>query len=146
MRKGVRRKLVVFLGGAAVALVALPSDAAPKKEADGYVAELVADASYKAGNAATFTVKLAPKAGYHIDAQFPVRWKADDAPTGVTYVKTVLKREDGTFSESDGAFKVGFTAAKPGTYTLGGTLSLSVCNDKNCVMEKVALDTPVTVR
>ena len=117
-----------------------------RKDADGYLAEAKAEASYQAGQASAFTVGLTPKAGYHIDAQFPMKWKADDAPEGVSFTKPILKREDGTFSEKEGSFKVGFTAAKPGKYTLGGTLSLSVCNEKNCVMEKVPLDVQVTVR
>src|SRR5438477_11088727 len=104
MSRGLLRGLVIVgvLAGFAAA-----ARADPKKDADGYVAEIHAEQSYKAGDKSSFTVHLAPKTGFHIDAQFPVRWKADDpAPDGVTYDKQVMKREDGTFTESDGSFKV----------------------------------------
>jgi hypothetical protein len=144
MRRGFVQAVVLGVGLAGFAAFA---GADPKKDADGYVAEIHAEPSYKAGDKSSFTVHLAPKTGFHIDSQFPVRWKADDpAPAGVAYDKQVMKREDGTFTETDGSFKVEFTAAKAGKYTLGGTLSLSVCNDKTCVMEKVPLDVGIEVK
>jgi hypothetical protein len=143
---------LVLLSAAGVATArpidrgAKPAPAESRKDAEGFLAEIKADGPYQAGQAASFTVGLTPKAGYHIDPQFPMKWKADDAPDGVSFAKSILKREDGTFTEKEGSFKVGFTAAKPGKYTLGGTLSLSVCNEKNCVMEKVPLDVQISVR
>ncbi|MFO0617770.1 MAG: hypothetical protein U0414_34580 [Polyangiaceae bacterium] len=113
------------------------------KDAEGYSAALVVG-KYKAGEKGAFTVTLKPKDGFHINAQFPARFKAT-AVEGITYDKAVLKREDGKFTETAGTFTVELTAAKPGNYTVGGTLSLSVCNEKNCLMEKVPLDATITV-
>lgn len=116
-----------------------------QKDAEGYVATLTSAAKYKAGEKGSFTITLRPKAGYKVNGEFPVRFKTSAAPEGLTYTKTVLKREDGSFSDAEGTFNVEFMAGRAGTYPVGGTLSLSVCNDKNCLMEKVALDGRVIV-
>jgi DsbC/DsbD-like thiol-disulfide interchange protein len=64
----------------------------------------------------------------------------------VTYPKPILQRADGTFEEKKGSFKVPFTAAKAGPVTIAGTLSLSVCSDANCIMDKVPLEVAVDVK
>lgn len=115
-----------------------------KAEADAYVAELVVSEA-KAGAKATYKVTLKPKGGFHINAQFPMRFKADTTDD-VTYTKPILKREDGEFTEAEGSFTVEFVASKTGKHAVGGTLSLSVCNDANCLMEKVALTGDVDVK
>jgi len=116
------------------------------READGYITSIVVGTSYKAGEKASFNVTLQPKTGFHINGQFPIRFKANTPPEGVTYDKPLLKREDGKFTDTDGSFQVDFTAAKAGTYTVGGTISLSVCNEKTCTMEKVALEAAIEVK
>lgn len=116
-----------------------------QKDAEGYVATLTSAAKYKVGEKGSFTITLRPKAGYKVNGEFPVRFKTNAPPEGLAYTKAVLKREDGKFSDSEGTFTVEFVGARAGTYTVGGTLSLSVCNDKNCLMEKVALDGAVMV-
>lgn len=115
-----------------------------KAEADAYVAELVVGEA-KAGAKATYKVTLKPKAGFHINAQFPMRFKTDTSDD-VTYTKAILKREDGEFTETEGSFTLEFVASKTGRHSVGGTLSLSVCNDANCLMEKVALSGDVDVK
>lgn len=119
--------------------------AVAKVEADGYVAELVVGSDYKAGAKSTYVVTLKARNGFHVNAQFPVRFKAD-ASDDVAYTKSVLKREDGTFNEAEGTFTVEFVASKTGAHPVGGTLSLSVCNDANCLMEKVALSSSIDVK
>lgn len=156
-------KLVGLFGGAvlvAAATIGTLASAAPRsdvraadadavaesqKDSEGYVTTLTTAAKYKAGEKGSFTITLRPKAGYKVNAQFPVRFKTNAAPEGLAYSKAVLKREDGTFTDAEGAFAVEFTASRAGTYPVGGTLSLSVCNDKTCLMEKVALDGSVVV-
>lgn len=125
---------------------ALTRIGAARAESDNYTVELKPASSYKIGAGSSFEVIITSRGGYHINPQFPIRFKTNKAPDNVAYDKDVLKREDGHFEESTGGFKVGFSASKAGSYNVGGTLSLSICSEKNCLMEKVAVDTDVIVK
>jgi hypothetical protein len=121
--------------------------ASAKAEADNYVAEIKANGTYTAGQEGTVDVTLTVKGDYHTNKQYPYKFKlTDPAPDGVTFPKPVLKREDGTFEEKKGSFKVPFLASKPGKATISGTLLLSVCSDANCIMDKVPLELTVDVK
>jgi hypothetical protein len=117
-----------------------------KVESDNYVVEATAGGPYTATREGTFHVQLTAKGAYHLNPQFPIRFKAAEAPEFITYSKPVLTRDDGNFKESTGSFDVPFSASKPGGYKVGGTVSVSFCSEKNCVMEKVAIDLDVTVK
>jgi hypothetical protein len=114
--------------------------------ADAYGVDMTAQASYAPGKEGTVDVVITAKGEYKINPQFPFRLKLAEPPEGVAYPKPVLKKDDGTFSEKQGSFKVPFVAQKAGTYTVSCTVSLSVCNDKKCLMEKVPVDVTVTVK
>ncbi len=119
----------------------------PRSETENYVAEIKATGAYKAGTEGTVEVTLTPKGNYHTNDQYPYKFKAADPPAdGVTYPKPLLARADGTFEKAKGSFKVPFVAAKAGKATVGGTLSLSVCSEANCIMDKVPLDVAVDVK
>lgn len=119
----------------------------PRAETENYLAEIAAGGAYKAGAEGTVEVTLTPKAGYHINDQYPYKFKAaDPAPEGVSFPKPTLVRADGSFEAKKGHFKVPFLASKAGKFTIGGTLSLSVCSDANCIIDKVALEVPVDVK
>lgn len=121
--------------------------ATAKSETENYIAEIKTTGSYKAGAEGTVEVTLTPKGGYHTNAQYPYKFKLNDpAPEGVSYPKPILQRADGSFEEKKGSFKVPFTAAKAGNVTIAGVLSLSVCSDANCIMDKVPLDVAVEVK
>jgi hypothetical protein len=124
----------------------VPVAAGQKSETESYVAEIVASGSYRAGAEGTVDVTLVPKGGYHTNAQYPYKFKVADPPAeGVAYPKPLLQRTDGAFEEKKGAFKLPFVAQKKGKATVGGTLSLSVCSDANCIMDKVPLEVTVDV-
>ncbi len=126
---------------------AAPVGASARADNDTFTAEIKATGAYKAGQEGAVEVLLVPKGGYHTNAQYPYKFKASDpAPDGVTFPKPILARADGTFEEKKGYFKVPFVAGKPGKYTIGGTLHLSVCSEANCIMDKVALEVPVDVK
>jgi hypothetical protein len=121
--------------------------AGAKAESENYIAEIKVTGPYAAGKEGTVEVVLVPKGSYHINAQYPYKFKATDpAPAGVTFPKPLLQRADGTFEEKKGSFKVPFVAAKAGKATVSGTLSLSVCSDANCIMDKVELAVDVDVK
>jgi hypothetical protein len=120
--------------------------ATSKAETENFVAEMTADSAYKAGTEGNVSVTLTTRNGHHTNAQYPYKFKLDAAPDGVSFPKPILQRADGTFEETKGQFKVPFTAAKAGKVTLAGTLSLSVCSDAHCIIDKVALEVPVDVK
>lgn len=126
---------------------AAPVVAAPRAETDNYVAEIKTNGTYKAGAEGAVEVTLAVKGAYHTNAQYPYKFKLNDpAPEGVSFPKPILQRADGTFEEKKGSFKVPFNASKPGKYTIAGVLSLSVCSEANCIMDKVPLEVSVDVK
>ena len=119
----------------------------PKAESDTYAVEMKTTGPYAAGKEGTLEISIVPKGAYHMNEQYPYKFKlVDPAPEGVTYPKPVLKREDGTFDEKKGSFKVPFVASKTGKAKIGGTLSMSVCSAANCVMEKLELEVDVDVK
>jgi hypothetical protein len=115
-------------------------------ETANYVADIVPSGNYKVGAEGFVKVTIASKGEYHINPQYPYKFKAAaPAAEGVTYPKPVLQRADGTFETTRGTFQVPFVATKAGKATIGGTLHLSVCTATNCVMDKVALDIVVDI-
>ena len=117
-----------------------------KVAAEAFSAEMVAAGPYAAGKEGVAVVTVSAKGEFKINQQFPFRLKLAEAPDGVTYPKSVLKRDDAAFTEKQAVFKFPFVAQKAGKYVLSGTVSISVCNDKKCLMEKVPLDVEVTVQ
>lgn len=118
-----------------------------KKDAQSYTVELTAKGPYKAGVEGKAEIVLAPKAGFHVNPDYPAKLKLQDpAPEGVTYPKKVLKKEDGKFEEKGATLPVPFTVAKAGKAKIGGTFQFSVCSEKNCFLEKVDLEVEVDVK
>jgi hypothetical protein len=119
----------------------------PKAEGEHYSIEMKATGDYKVGQEAAVEVTIVPKAGYHINAQYPYKFKvAEPAAEGVVYPKPLLKRADGTFTEQSGSFKVPFTASRAGKTKIAGVLSFSVCSEANCLMDRQPLALDVDVK
>jgi len=118
----------------------------PRAETDTYIAEMKPAGSYAAGQQGTVDITLTPKGGYHISDVYPYKFRAGNPPDGVTYPKTTLSRADFDTSDGKGHFKFPFVAAHAGRFTVGGTFSLSVCSDANCLTDKAGLEVPVDVK
>ncbi len=124
---------------------AIPLDA--KIDRDAFTAEITSSGSYQAGTEGTVKITLVPKGDRHINPDYPHQFKTTDpAPEGVTYPKPVLSKADGSFGEKLGTFSLPFTVSKAGKAKIGGTLRLSVCNDSQCVLDKVDLAIDVDVK
>jgi len=118
----------------------------PKVDTETYTLEMKTSGKYKPGQEGTVEVTLVPKAPYHINDKYPIKFKVSDpAPEGVKYPKALLKREDGTVDDKKAAFKVPFVAEKAGKAKVSGTLYLSVCSDANCIMDKQEVEQSVDV-
>lgn len=119
----------------------------PKAETDVYAVEMKTTGPYAAGKEGTLEITIEPRGVYHVNEQYPTKFKLmDPAPEGVTFPKPILKKEDGSFSEKKGSFKVPFVASKAGKTKISGTLSISMCSPNSCVMEKVDLEVDVDVK
>lgn len=120
---------------------------AAKFDKDQYIVEFKAPSSCSAGKECKAEISLAPKGDFHINDKYPIKFKAPDAlPEGLSFTKSVVKREDGSFAEKKGTLPVAFTIAKAGKVKVGGTFSFSVCSDANCVMDKVDLEVEVEAK
>lgn len=111
-----------------------------------YVATIKPVGTYEAGKEAAVEVTLTPTGGYHINAEYPYKFKLAEPADGVSYPKPILKREDGAIGEKLATFKVPFVASKAGKATITGTLYLSVCSEANCVMDRQPLALTVDVK
>lgn len=117
-----------------------------KLETDHYLVELTAPGPFKAGVTGSAKVTLTTKGAYHINAQYPYRFKAATPPSGLSYPKPVLQRADGQFEEKRAVFNVPFVASQAGNFNVGGTFHMSVCSENNCLVEKAPLDVTVNVQ
>jgi len=117
---------------------------AAKVDAVNYAVELEAPGPYKAGEKAEAKVVLVPKGVYKINDEYPMKLKLSDAD-GVTYDKATLKKSDFEYSPKKGSFSVSFTPAETGKAKLSGTMSMSVCSEENCLIEKVSLEKVIEV-
>lgn len=118
----------------------------PKVDTDTHTIEMKATGKYKAGQEGTVEVTLVPKAPYHINDKYPIKFKVTDpAPAGIKYPRAILKREDGTVDDKKALFKVPFVADKAGKAAVSGVLYMSVCSDANCIMDKQELEASVDV-
>lgn len=118
-----------------------------KIDNEQYLIELKPSGDYKAGQEGTVEIAISAKGEYKINEKYPLKFKASEPADGsVKFSKAVLKREDGTFDTHKGSLKIAFTPAKGGKATVSGVLSFSVCSEKNCLMDKVELETTVDVK
>jgi hypothetical protein len=117
-----------------------------KAEADTYLVEITAGSPYKVGATGSVKVSLTAKAGFHINDQYPYRFKTSPPAEGVSYPKPVLERADGQFEEKTAVFHLPFVASHAGEFTVGGVLNLSVCSPASCIVQKAPLDVSVTVQ
>jgi hypothetical protein len=117
-----------------------------KIETDSYLAEISTGGPTPAGVRSSVRVSLTAKAGFHINVQYPYRFKASLPVDGISYPKPVLERGDGQFEEKTAAFQLPFVASHTGQFPVGGVLNLSVCSPTSCIIQKAPLTVTVNVR
>ena len=120
---------------------------ASKVDKDQYTVEMKTTGACSAGKECKVEIALAAKGEFHVNDKYPIKFKAPDSPPeGLSFTKSVVKREDGKFEEKKGTLPVAFTIAKAGKVKVAGTFSFSVCSDANCVMDKVDLEVEVEAK
>lgn len=115
-------------------------------ETENYKVTIEAPGPYKKGVEGKINVVLTTKGEYHVNKQYPYKFTCQDPPAeGVQYPKAVVRREDGTFEERRAVLSVPFIASNSGEVKVGGVMSLSVCTDANCLMDKAPIELTVKV-
>jgi len=119
-----------------------------------FFVDAVAPASCAVGAACSLTLKLVALGDYHVNDEYPYRFKANDAPAvrfeGTDAAgKNVFSKPAGDWQKSDlksGTMLVKFTALQKGPTPIAGTFKLSVCSAQNCLLEQPQVSALVLVR
>jgi hypothetical protein len=112
---------------------------------EGFVVEVV-DGSAAVGQRATVKVTIKAKDGFKVNDQYPHGLKLE-ASDDIVYEKDALKRDDGRFDGKTAfVFEVGAKAKRAGSHAVAGKLKFSVCNDAQCLIQKIDLSAKVTAR
>jgi hypothetical protein len=118
--------------------------AGPRVDNPNYTISFRADGPYQQGQEGTAEVTVESKGEYHINNEYPFRFTPKEGE-GVTF-KGPVGREGGTVEKMKVTLKVPFTPTKGGEVKLAGKMSLSVCSDKQCLMEKQDLEVLAKVK
>lgn len=150
--------LANFLTLATTALAVLLSH--PRAPQDGHAASddnFFVDAApdaCTAGSVCVLRLKLTATGDYHINDEYPYKFKAEDSG-GVEFQgtdgagKNVFSKAAGDWSkdgEKNGTMTVKFKPADKGSKSIAGTFKLSVCSAQNCLLKSAQLSVPVTVK
>jgi hypothetical protein len=106
------------------------------------------------GATCTVNLKLTATGEFHINPDYPYKFKADDAPGleflgtdaagKTTFSKTASNWQ--TQDEKSGVLTVAFRPSAGGSKTVAGTFKLSVCSAATCQLEQQQVSTTVAVR
>lgn len=106
---------------------------------------LAASGAYQAGKEGTVDVVLEAKAPFHVNDQYPIKFKVKEGP-GVKYSAAVVGKDKAKVEHMKATMPVAFVPESAGQHTVSGQLSFSVCTDENCLMEKRDLSLVVDVK
>jgi hypothetical protein len=121
--------------------------AGPRIDTDHYTVEMKLLGDCASTKECSAEITLSTKGDYKVNDQYPHKFKAaDPPPEGVTFPKPLLRKEDGSFEKKRGSFKLPFVVARAGKAKIGGVLSLSVCSEQSCLMEKQPVEIDIDVK
>jgi hypothetical protein len=112
--------------------------------ADNFFIDATPAGDCSAGSACTVALKLVATGAFHINDEYPYRFKADDAP-GVDFLgtgeggKNTFSKATGDWQKAEekaGVMTLKFVPAERGTKSVAGTFKLSVCSPQACLLEQ----------
>jgi hypothetical protein len=118
-----------------------------------FFVDVVSPADCAAGANCAMTLNLVATGEYHINDDYPYKFRADDAPH-VAFQGTdpaganVFSKGASNWQKTgpqNGALSVVFQAADKGAKKISGVFKLSVCSVHNCQLEQTAINTTVSV-
>lgn len=116
------------------------------------------DGKVSKGATASFEIVVSAKSDFHVNPDYPTRFKADADSDSVKYPSPKLDRSkddkpfvlDKCATDADHScvmhVTVPFTAQASGAISVGGTLSFGLCNADKCLVEKAPLELPITAQ
>lgn len=125
-------------GEAAVPAAAPSGEATPAKprfDEAAFAVEMRADSALKVGASGEITVSLVAKPPFHVNAEYPHRFKVGSVKGG-TPGSTVVTREPSKVEPGKLSLAVPVTASEAGTGQIDGELFFSLCTVDKCLMEK----------
>jgi hypothetical protein len=140
MKQCKKSEMMAILLAALALLTAAVSYAAVTKTAGSFY-EIRVETARAAGSTMHAIITTVGKNGYHCNMLYP--WKLTVGQgDGISVSKPVMKKPDAEkFTESAVVFRVPYTATDA-VKTMSASLKLSLCDDKQCQMETVALSWP----
>ena len=118
--------------------------AGAKVDTDDYSVELKPSGSYTKDKEGVIEVIIEAKGDKHINEQYPFKFTPKESDD-VAY-KGPTGKDGGSFDAKKAVLRVPFTPKKSGSVKVAGKVSLSVCSDKNCLMEKQELELSIAVK
>ena len=139
---------------AIVVLWASAADAGQVAKGDNYVVN-ANNSACRVGAECTVALRLEAQGGFHVNKEYPYKFKANDA-SGVEFLgkdpanKTMFSKAAGDFSldannEKVGTMTVRFKPSARGSVSISGVFKLSVCSAQNCQLGQASVTVPVTV-
>jgi len=119
----------------AAAAPAPATDAASKYNEAGFDLAFTPKGNYASGKAGEAEIVLAAKAPFHVNQNYPYKFKLKEAP-GLKFANLVIAKDAVKLEAARATVPVAFTPETAGKHTLAGQLSFSVCTDEKCLIEK----------
>jgi hypothetical protein len=101
--------------------------------------------AYAAGKEGTVEVVLDAKPPFHVNDQYPIKFKLKESP-GVKYPAPIVGKDKAKVEKMKATLPVAFVPESAGQRTVSGQFLFSVCTDENCLMEKRDLSLTVDVK
>ena len=101
--------------------------------------------AYQAGKEGAVEIVLDAKAPFHVNDQYPIKFKVKES-AGVKFSAAVVGKDKAKIEKMKATMPVAFVPESAGQRTVAGQLLFSVCTDENCLMEKRDLSLTVDVK
>ena len=122
------------------------ADAAVSKLSESsFDLELRAKGPYTAGQQAEAELVLDAKPPFHVNEEYPYKFKLKEA-SGVKFASAVVGKDAAKLEKQKVTMPVTFTPEAAGKCTVAGQLAFSVCTDDKCLIEKRDLALVVDVK
>jgi hypothetical protein len=121
---------------------------------DNFFVDVDPGSACSAGATCTTTLKLVAVGAFHINDEYPYKFKADEAP-GVEFLgtdgagKNVFSKGASDWRKTDektGTMSLKWRPAAGGDKNIGGVFKLSVCSAQACQLDQASVQAVVAVR
>ncbi len=120
-------------------------EAASKVSEASFDLELRPKGTYTAGQQAEAEIVLDAKPPFHVNEEYPYKFKLKEA-SGVKFPQPVVGKDAAKLEKQKVTLPVSFTPEAAGKCTVAGQLAFSVCTDDKCLIEKRDLTLVVDVK